>query len=409
MSVKQDPVLADQAPGDAPGADWVVQGWCPGARRPMMAADGLVARVRPTLSRISPAQLSALADLAETHGSGVVEATARANLQVRGLSAEGHAALLAGLAPLGLLDPDAEAEARRNVVLTPFPGAAAAEVDAIASALCAALTAADAPRLPGKFGFLVDCGPQRRLSGISGDIRIERDDAGALMVRADGTETGTPAANAADAARIALSLAEWFVASGGVGADGRGRMRRHLAAGAVPPPGLTGTEAPAEAAPDPAPGLHGETLLLAAAFGQFPSHALRAIAAACPEDAAIGVTPFRMLALPLSTLPAALASEAPLIHDPADPLLRVSCCTGAPGCPQAAAPTRALAAALAPQVPPGRTLHVSGCAKGCAHPGPADTTLTARGGLFDLVRDGRAWDEPTRRALRPEDLTDTLF
>jgi precorrin-3B synthase len=56
-------------------------------------------------------------------------------------------------------------------------------------------------------------------------------------------------------------------------------------------------------------------------------------------------------------------------HRPgADPLRRVFACTGAPGCLQAHQPTRDLARALAPLVPKGAVLHVSGCAKGCALP-----------------------------------------
>lgn len=93
------------------------------------------------------------------------------------------------------------------------------------------------------------------------------------------------------------------------------------------------------------------------------------------------------------------ATKAPpindLITDPGDPLLRVVACTGAPGCPQALAATRPLAAALASGLPHGALAHVSGCAKGCAHPSPAALTLVARPeGSFDLIRNGKASDVP---------------
>ncbi len=42
---------------------------------------------------------------------------------------------------------------------------------------------------------------------------------------------------------------------------------------------------------------------------------------------------------------------------------------------------------------------MSGCAKGCGHPGPAPLTLVGRGGGYDVVRDGRASDEPVLRGL----------
>ncbi len=41
-----------------------------------------------------------------------------------------------------------------------------------------------------------------------------------------------------------------------------------------------------------------------------------------------------------------------------------------------------------------RTLHVSGCAKGCAHPGAAGLTLVGLPGGLGLVRGGTARDAP---------------
>ena len=80
----------------------------------------------------------------------------------------------------------------------------------------------------------------------------------------------------------------------------------------------------------------------------------------------------------------------------------VAACAGAPACPQAGGPTRPLARALAAGVPRGAMLHVSGCAKGCAHPGPAAVTLVAVPGGFALTRDGAARDAPERLLSDPE-------
>ncbi|MFZ1467709.1 MAG: hypothetical protein WAT09_01905, partial [Paracoccaceae bacterium] len=211
-------------------ADPIIQGWCPGSHRPMMAGDGLVVRVRPPLSQVSPAQLAALADLAESHGTGVIEATSRANLQIRGVSDAGFPTLLAALDRLGLIAATEAVEARSNLVLTPCRDPVAED---LAQALPAALMAL--PPLPAKFGFVVDTGPMRHLAGVSGDIRVEGT-AGALSVRSDGAALGRVATDAADAVRLCVEIALWFQSSGGVGDDGRGRMRRHLAAGAVLPP-----------------------------------------------------------------------------------------------------------------------------------------------------------------------------
>jgi precorrin-3B synthase len=89
-----------------------------------------------------------------------------------------------------------------------------------------------------------------------------------------------------------------------------------------------------------------------------------------------------------------------------DPRLRVAACTGAPACPEAKAETRLLAAALAPHLPNDARLHVSGCAKGCAHPNACDLTLVGTDTGFDLIKHGTARDEPALRGLARENILD---
>lgn len=358
-----------------PGAQGpVIQGWCPGALRPMLSGDGLVVRVRVPMGRLLPEQAAGIAALAAAHGSGVLDLSARANLQLRGVTEAGHGPLIDGLRGLGLIDADVAAETRRNVILQPFwqPGDASAQV---AQDLLARLAAPDAPDLPAKFGFAVDCGARRVLEDVACDIRIERQD-DALLLRPDGSALAR-VVTVENAAAAALDLARWFLASGGVQA-GRGRMAALLARGTLPP-GLDVPTSPAPftARPGPAPG----GLLAGFAFGQLDADLLMALARLGP----LRLTPWRMLLI--EGLAAAPALPG-LITDPADPLLRVVACTGAPGCLQALQPTRDLARALAPHVT-GLT-HISGCAKGCAHPGPAPVTLTAMPAGFALIRQGTA-------------------
>lgn len=361
----------------------VIRGWCPGALRPMASGDGLVVRVRAPSGRLTQAQAAGIARLVQAHGNGRLDLSARANLQLRGVTEASHPRLLAGLAALGLLDDTPEAEARRNILVTPF---ADAEAYAIAAALAEAL-AERAPALPGKFGFAVDTGAAPVLAEASADIRIERG-AGGLMLRADGMGAGRPVMPE-QAAVEAVRLAEWFLAAGGA-PGGRGRMRGLIAAGVRP----QGHDAPApEAVASPGPGLMPQGALIGAAFGQLEAGQLGALAAL----GSIRLTPWRMLLVEgLRAMPVLPG----LVTAPGDPLLAASACTGAPGCPQALGPTRPLARALAGRVP---GLHVSGCAKGCAHPGPARVTLVAAGeGRYDLIRDGRAGDRPTLTGLDPE-------
>lgn len=351
----------------------LVQGWCPGALRPMASGDGLVVRVRAHGGRLAQDQARAIADLAQTHGNGLIDLSARANLQLRGVSETGHQAVLAGLDGLGLIDADAAAEARRNILVTPFWQAGDGTQD-LAMALERAL--ADDLPLPGKFGFALDTGPEPVLRDSSADIRIERVN-GHLYLRADGGDLAR-AVTLDTAVPAALDLARWFLATGGV-EQGRGRMAAHLARG-IPLP--AGFDTPIDALPfSPTP----TRAMVALPFGQMKAATLRALADLAP----LRLTPWRMLLLEgIETAP----SLPGLITDPGDPMLRVVACTGAPGCVQAIAPVRDLARDLARHVPLGRMLHISACAKGCAHPGPADITLTARAQGFAIIHNATARD-----------------
>ncbi|MFT4117644.1 precorrin-3B synthase [Bradyrhizobium sp.] len=371
-----------------------IKGWCPGALHPMQSGDGLVVRVRPFGGRLEPAQIAGLAELAARCGNGLIDVTSRANLQIRGVSPGSHHALLDGLARLALLDPDEATEARRNILVTPFWNGGDA-TPSLAAELEKAL-ADSALSLPTKFGFAVDDGSSRVLAGDSADVRIERDHAGELLVRADGAKFGRSVARA-EAVTVALALADWFVTSGGA-TGGRGRMAAHLATGKALPDALCGKAEPAPISPAARPGLYPQGAMVGVAFGQLPHATLRQFA---DDGHALRMTPWRMV---LSEGQRVMPSAPDLITEPYDPALRVVACSGAPRCREAHADTRALAAALAPRIGAGLGLHVSGCAKGCAHSGAAAVTLVATRAGFDLVRGGSTRDEPMLRGLNGGDI-----
>lgn len=356
-----------------------VQGWCPGALRPMMSGDGLVLRIRPHAGRLMPDQVLALADLAETHGNGLIDLGSRAHLQLRGVTESALPALHQALISLDLLDASAEAEARRNILTTPLHRDGD-ETLALVAGLENALR--DAPVLPAKFGFAVDAGTAAILGGASADLRIERAAKG-LILRAEGMERGEPVTADSAIPRL-IEVLHWFLAQGSATRMARLAARPPLNATELP---LTGVVL--------VPGMTAAGLCLALPFGQMQATTLRALAIA-----PLRLTPWRSVILE----GIAEASAPGLIADPHDPLLRVAACTGAPGCLSAEAPVRDLARSLAPLVPAGALLHVSGCGKGCAHPGPARLTLTARQGRFDLIEDGAASASPALRGLSPDDL-----
>jgi len=368
-----------------------VYGWCPGALRPMMSGDGLVVRIRAPLGRLSSEQAKGVADLSHRFGNGILDISARANLQMRGVSEAGYSTLIAALQALDLVDTDAATEARRNVLVAPF-WAAGDDTHVLAQRLSTALVQATDLSLPGKFGFAIDIGPAPVLNSTSADIRIERNPDGLILV-ADGAKTGLQV-TMDTAVEQALALARWFLNQGGA-PDGRGRMRPLIARRGAPPAhdAPRGAPAPQQQLRQIATGQ-----LVGLEFGQITAADFATLA----TFGALRLTPWRMLLVEGASTLALLPG---LILDPADPRLRVSACTGAPGCTQALGPTRNLARDLAANVPENSHLHVSGCTKGCAHPGTAALTLSATGpNTYHMIYNGTASDQPEHTNLSANQL-----
>jgi precorrin-3B synthase len=353
----------------------LTRGWCPSLFRPMESGDGWLVRVRPQCGVITAELALAVAEAASRFGNGIIEVTNRANLQIRGLTPATIAPFTAVVEAAG----GAAGEGSR-VLVSPLLGAdasLAAETGEILRAIDAgfASPACLVPRaypleeaLPAKFGILLDGGGALPLAGIALDITIRFRDG-------DWSVNGMPCAPAAIPARV-LALASTA-------------------------PRLTVRNTAA-----PAPGFHslGETgfALLTPAFGQMSAAAFTGLAelAARYGDGAMRPTPWKSLCIAgvgqgdsAALLDA--AAVLGLITSPADSRLSLVTCAGAPACARGEAETHRAAADIArARNPGGSLLHLSGCAKGCAHPGVAPVTLVGRGGHFDLIRNGRASDIP---------------
>lgn len=327
-----------------------VKGWCPGGVRPMPSGDGLLVRVRPWCGAFTREQARGLADIAATLGNGHIDLTRRANLQIRGLREESLPTLHEALDRLGLL----EDETARNVMVDPLAGS---EVRALALSLGRALPEGRSA----KFGCLVDGGGPLSISGERADIALCVTPEG-VAVRVDGEWLGVTDADHATS-----------VAFGGQSSLPKMTI--------MPVPGRRRL------------GQIGRFTGLAVPFGRLEATQLRTLA----ETA--GLTEIRLS--PWRALYVDAAVDAPgFIVDDNDPLLRVEACPGAPACASATVDTRADARRLAAMGFTG-TIHVSGCAKGCARSAPADLVLVGRDGRYGIVRNGTARD-PAGRAIAPD-------
>ena len=400
------------------------KGWCPGALRPMLSGDGYLVRLRITGGVLCASAASAIAHCAQTYGNGLLDLSARANLQLRGVQEDSLPALVAALQVHGLIDENAQAESVRNVMASPLAGLAsdsAFDVSPHVRALEQRL-ASDAllHALPSKFGFIVDDGGCLSLSGASADIRfvaLHGEGAPRFMVSLAGCEDAALIA-AQDLPDVAarLAMAFLYVARAcqtpprrmGALVAVRGAAAIWRAAGLEVKPQAQRASIPPQPLGHHALGASG-WLGLGFAFGRLRARDLAWLAdmATTYGGGELRLTPWRAILLPGVDARAAqeILAQAPadMIVDPSDARLCVVACPGHPACASATTPTQEDALALAPLAralaPAGAGLHVSGCAKGCARPSPTAVTLVARAGLYDLVAAGCASDTPVQQGL----------
>lgn len=406
-----------------------VRGACPGALVPMRVADGLLVRLRRADATLTPAQAAGLAALAARHGNGLIDLSQRANLQLRGVRDDALPALTDALRALGLLDAaPPEAERVRNIVASPACGLdpACAPVRPLALDLDAALTAApDLWRLPAKTGFLINGGGALPLDGVAADIRFDADADGAFRVAVGGTRAqaavlGRITADAVVAAALALARVVLALA------DATGAPPRRLRELAGDPAALAALRAALplgrplavgdDAAPAPAPvltaalGARQGWLGVAFPFGGLDADMLDGLAA---FNRPLRLTPWRavLLAGPAAPGDGARAQALGCVLDATDPRLALAACSGRGACDSGITDARADALDLAARLPDtlralaqaGGVVHLSACAKGCAHPGPARVVMTAVApGRYDLAFDAAAGGPAAMSGLTPQ-------
>lgn len=385
------------------------RGWCPSTLKPMETGDGWLVRLHPPGAKLMPAQLRRIAALAAEHGNGLIEISARANLQIRGVTAESHPMLVKRLLTERLVDEHDGDGPQRLTLVSPLAGSAPrSQFDAAALAEQIEQRARTIPGLPAKLGVIIDDGDAQPLDGSAGDIRLVGiGPARTALCLADHLWRG-PIPEAEAAAEVEAIL-RGFAARRQAAPD-RIRRLRDLSQEALA--GLSKrpeTRRPEPRLPPRRAGLFdcgtdGFAALIGLPFGRCDAKTLDSLGAGIATVSGdIRLSPWRGLAFrnlgrDEAQRLLALADDLGLITRDDDPRLSVQACAGSPACSRAEAPAMADAAALAKAaadlLAQGVTLHVSGCVKSCAHPAAADLTLVGREGHYDLVPGGTTRDKP---------------
>jgi precorrin-3B synthase len=355
----------------------VQRGWCPTLYDPMATGCGLMIRVKPPNATLTRDAALELAAATMRYGRGTIELTSRAAVQVRGLSQDSIIPFTKAMIAAGLANDDPEVERHRSVfTVAPLAGdTVRTVVAAIESALhCDPRLAV----LPPKFGIAVDCGDRLPLCDIGADIHVS---CGYPSCKITLMGTGESAAVTvcevpARVVQLARRLQERPVQ--------RRLVPRAFNAIGWLPCGAFGVGLP---------------------FGSATASTLVSLADVSQAigDGTLRTTPWRALIIPdVSShgvrLVRRVGAELRLIIDRVDPRLSIFACPGQPDCPSATVPARADAERLV-ELGLSGTIHVSGCAKGCAHPGPAPVTVVGENGRYNIVRNGHPGDAPLANNL----------
>jgi precorrin-3B synthase len=401
------------------------KGWCPSLLSPMQSGDGWLVRVKPAAANMSTSAARNIAEAARQYGNGHIDLTRRANLQLRGLTPHSAEHAAQRLIAEGLASADAGVETIRNVMASPLgPDDTTAPFDSHALARKIEAMLASERKLhvlPPKFGVLADGGGILPLAGVTADIMVHAHGDG-VAIRLDG---GVLAAlcSAQEIVRSACALALAFLVLAARRPRHPTRMRSLVlavgeeaifAAAELSPVRLPFAPAPSASPVGfvPYPGGDTGAFGVGLPFGRIEAEALTELARLSEKfgDATLRTTPWRTLLIPrVATDQSVTLAEAVralgLITDAADPRLTIFACVGAPACACASVDARADAASLAASAAAnGLRIHVSGCAKGCAHASPAALTLVGRDGRYDLVRNGKASDRAALTGLNLEQL-----
>lgn len=373
------------------------RGACPALSAPMQTGDGLLVRLNPVAGDISPKALVGLCEAALRHGNGIIEVTARGSIQIRGLTTDSAALLAAEVDALGIA-----VRTGVPVDVSPLAGIDPTEVAdpaPLAEAIRTAISEADlAARLGPKVSVVVDGRGQIDLGAIMGDVRLIAVDAERWGLSVSGDEkaatlVGVFDADAAGAATLAILHA---VAASG--RDGRARdlspaqLVAALESSATPHAKVDESISEPSSPTDSSPigilplGESRIALGIALPFGSIDAATLVNFCQAAIDVGATGIRPAPgrcLLAMgldrPSATTLTATAKSLGLVTAPTDPRIRIAACPGAPACASGMIAARDVAAEIAQDVgqklDPTLSLHISGCAKGCAHPGPAALTI----------------------------------
>lgn len=378
---------------------------CPGLLRIVQALDGGICRIKLAGGSISVAQAHAVANAAQAYAGGVIEATNRANLQIRGIGAE-QDALIAMLLAADLGPSNAAGDDVRNLMLSPSAGIDPQmlfDTRPLAEQILATLQ--NHPRfheLSAKFAVQLDGGEALAMLEHHHDLWLSAFVRNGETLLAFGL-AGCPGLDAPLAAvpleqahALVVAVLEAFL---DLATPEQTRMR-HLAVDkllsrlSLSLLTVDGFKRPASGAllhlgSYPQAQKNQFYVAAIAPLGRLDSTMLKGVAQLANEhgDGTLRFTPWQGVLLPNVEKPHVVTqrlTQLGFLCTVDQPLAHMIACTGSSGCGKGLADTKADAVQLA-ALHPGHDVHLSGCSRSCAaaHVSPV-TLLAVSPGHYDL-------------------------
>lgn len=378
---------------------------CPGLLRIVQALDGGICRIKLAGGSITSAQADAVAEAAQAYAGGVIEATNRANLQIRGIGA-GQDALIARLLAAGLGPSNAGGDDVRNLMLSPSAGIDPQmlfDTRPLAGQILATLQ--NHPRfhaLSAKFAVQLDGGEDLAMLEHHHDLWLSAFVRNGETLLAFGL-AGCPGLDAPLAAvpleqghALVVAVLDAFL---DLATPEQTRMRHlpvdnllsQLRLPLLPVDGFKRPPSGALLHLGTYPQAQKNQFYVAAIapLGRLDPTMLRGAAQLARDygDATLRFTPWQGVLLPNVEKPHAVSerlAQLGFLCSIDQPLARLTACTGSSGCAKALADTKADALQLA-ALQAGHDVHLTGCPRSCAAAHTAPVTLLAVSpGHYDL-------------------------
>ena len=407
-----------------------IKGWCPTAYRPMATGDGLLLRLTPNWTGLSPQQLVAITETSLKFGNGQIDLTQRANLQIRGIESDHYLKALESLITHNLIDASEPSKQPANILISPLSSlkqnkkltARALALELNQLLLQNNLT----KKLPSKFLFCINDCNKLSLYSIKSDILIDiSEDEKTYLILAN--DYYNPLCiDQRDSLTSAIELTKRFL---DLIKDNEFAFRRmHYLIEKI---GIHNFLQPLSLKITPRKKDFKTTkntylgeikynddyfIGVSAPSGSFNADQLQDFSQILIDHKSqnIRLTPWRSFLIPIHNVKQKQKlldemKDLMLITSQDDPRLALIACPGAPKCSQAYGKTEEVLERLSSygeyfSSHKDVSVHISGCTKGCVKGDQTPLTITLTDQGYNIITNGRADSAPTYQAISIDDI-----